>query len=126
MDAAAGSFRVGVTVSDPTHTMASKRKELTQKTLRTSATSAAEAKDKAAAYYKRQGFKVHETWIIEEEKMDASGDDELVPAKIPGSKEPPKEYKIPPKPKKADGDASFPFIKVHRTDKPGKTRISLV
>lgn len=52
--------RVSVTVSDPNHTAVSKRKEQTQKTVRVSAESESDAVTKAKAFYKKQGYKVHD------------------------------------------------------------------
>lgn len=48
------------TVSDPNHTMVTKRKEKVQKRVRVTATGRDEAKAKAEAFYKKQGYKVHD------------------------------------------------------------------
>lgn len=52
--------RVSVTVSDPNHTAVSKRKEQTLKTVRVSAENGSDAVTKAKAFYKKQGYKVHD------------------------------------------------------------------
>lgn len=52
--------RVSVTVSDPNHTAVSKRKEQTLKTVRVSAENESDAVTKAKAFYKKQGYKVHD------------------------------------------------------------------
>lgn len=51
--------RVAVTISDPDHTMVSKREETHQKHVRVSATSKLDARVKAEKHYSKQGFKVH-------------------------------------------------------------------
>jgi len=51
--------RVAVTISDPNHTMVSKRKETQQKHVRVSATNELDAKVNAEKHYRKQGFKVH-------------------------------------------------------------------
>jgi hypothetical protein len=48
------------TVSDPNHTMVTKRKEKVQKRVKVTATGRDEAKAKAEAFYKKQGYKVHD------------------------------------------------------------------
>lgn len=51
---------VNVTVSDPNHTMVSKRKETIQKRATVTAKSRESAVDTALAHYKKQGYKVHD------------------------------------------------------------------
>lgn len=53
--------RVAVTVSDPNHTVVSKRKEQIQKFAKVTAASEADALKKAAAHFKKAGYKVHGT-----------------------------------------------------------------
>jgi hypothetical protein len=48
------------TVSNPNHTMVTKRKEKVQKRVKVTATGRDEAKAKAEAFYKKQGYKVHD------------------------------------------------------------------
>ena len=54
------NHRVSVTVSDPNHTLVTRRKEQLQKYIRVSADSASDAATKAKAYYKKLGYKVHD------------------------------------------------------------------
>ena len=52
---------VTVTVTDPQHTMVTKRKEKIMKRVKVSATDPKEAVKKAEAHYKKHGFKVHDS-----------------------------------------------------------------
>jgi hypothetical protein len=75
--------RVAVTISDPNHTMVSKRKETQQKHVRVSATNKLDAKVNAEKHYRKQGFKVHgsehvgivkeEAEQVDEAAVDAKG-----------------------------------------------------
>lgn len=75
--------RVAVTISDPNHTMVSKRKETQQKHIRVSATNKLDAKVNAEKHYTKQGFKVHgsehvgmvkeEAEQVDEAAVDAKG-----------------------------------------------------
>ena len=58
---AADQHKVIVTVSDPHHTMVSQRKEKIMKRVIVSAKDKDEAHTKAAAFYKKKGYKVHDT-----------------------------------------------------------------
>lgn len=63
--------RVSVTVSDPQHTMVSKRKEKIEKRVRVSAKSESDAVELAKDHYKKQGYKIHDAnhiGIVEEVK----------------------------------------------------------
>lgn len=51
--------RVAVTVSDPNHTVVSKRKEQVQKFAKVTAGNEKEAINKASAHFKKAGFKIH-------------------------------------------------------------------
>jgi len=65
--------RVSVTVSDPQHTMVSKRKEKMEKKVRISAKSESDAIELAKNHYKKQGYKIHDAnhiGIVEETKPD--------------------------------------------------------
>ena len=65
--------RVSVTVSDPQHTMVSKRKEKMEKKVRISAKSESDAVELAKDHYKKQGYKIHDAnhiGIVEETKPD--------------------------------------------------------
>jgi len=65
--------RVSVTVSDPQHTMVSKRKEKMEKKVRISAKSESDAVELAKHHYKKQGYKIHDAnhiGIVEETKPD--------------------------------------------------------
>ena len=65
--------RVSVTVSDPQHTMVSKRKEKIEKKVRISAKSESDAVELAKDHYKKQGYKIHDAnhiGIVEETKPD--------------------------------------------------------
>ena len=52
--------RVLVTVSDPNHTAVTKRKEQIQKFVRLTADNESHAVEKTKAYYKKQGYKIHD------------------------------------------------------------------
>lgn len=52
--------RVAVTVSDPYHTAVTKRKEQIQKFVRLTADNERHAVEKAKAYYKKRGYKIHD------------------------------------------------------------------
>jgi hypothetical protein len=60
--------RVGVTVSDPNHPMASKRDEAVLKHVRLKAKNPAHAEERAKAYYRKKGYKVHDTNVVHESK----------------------------------------------------------
>lgn len=66
--------RIGVTVSDPNHSMASQRKEKVQKFVRITGGSHSEAQDRAKKHYAKKGYKVHDTWhagmVKEEVNLD--------------------------------------------------------
>jgi len=59
--------RVGVTVSDPNHPMASKRDETILKHVRLKAKNSAHAEERAKAYYRKKGYKVHDTNVVNED-----------------------------------------------------------
>ena len=56
------AHKVGVTVSDPNHTSVSQRKEKVQKSVIVKATDKGEAQAKAESFYKKKGYKVHDSF----------------------------------------------------------------
>lgn len=63
--------KVSVTISDPNHTMASKRKETYQKLTTVIAKSRETAVDAAVRHYKKQGYKVHDhAYVGLKEQLD--------------------------------------------------------
>lgn len=67
------THRIGVTVSDPKHEMASKRNEKILKHIRVKADSRDQAMEKAKAHYKKQGLKVHDAYhhsVVTESSCD--------------------------------------------------------
>lgn len=62
IDEAVQSHKVGVTVSDPNHQAVSQRKDKIQKSVIVKATDKGEAQAKAEAFYKKKGYKVHDSF----------------------------------------------------------------
>jgi hypothetical protein len=61
---------VNVTISDPNHTMVSKRKETIQRRASVTAKDREHAIDTAINHYKKQGYKVHDHQYIEKKEKD--------------------------------------------------------
>lgn len=58
------NHRVAVVISDPTHTAVTMRQHQTRRILRVVAPNPAAAEEKATKHYKKQGYKVHDTYHI--------------------------------------------------------------
>ena len=56
------AHKIGVTVSDPNHTSVSQRKEKVQKSVIVKATDKGDAQAKAESFYKKKGYKVHDSF----------------------------------------------------------------
>ncbi len=70
--------KVGATVSDPSHTMISKRKETIFKHVRVKAKSEAHAIEKAKAHFKKKGYKVHDAIHVGVMNEDINNSDKFV------------------------------------------------
>lgn len=78
--------RVSVTVSDPNHPAVTQRKEQVQKTIRVKGDEAS-AVQKAIAFYKKKGFRVHDANYIEGYDIASNVDEASMTKSVPGKKE---------------------------------------
>ncbi|CAB5221249.1 hypothetical protein UFOVP240_116 [uncultured Caudovirales phage] len=85
--------RVAVTISDPNHTMVSKRKETQQKHVRVSATNQLDARVNAEKHYRKQGFKVHSSEHVGVVKEDFEEQFDLIEEMVMDLAE---EHKVDP------------------------------
>jgi hypothetical protein len=79
----AATHRVNVVVSDPKHTMVSKRNEKTSKTIRVGGSNREEAIARAVDFYKKRGFKVHDWNYIAADNAFSRIKSDLDPNKSP-------------------------------------------
>ena len=66
-------YRVEVTVSDPNNTMVSQRKETKRRVCKVTAADESTAVDTAIAWYRKQGYKVHDHHFIGPEELKELG-----------------------------------------------------